>query len=96
MDSIGGVQPFNYSSCARPKPAAASAEESSSGISDGFSKTAGLNTELPNKNNVIQFLGSSGKSSELSSVNEKSFVSPLKLDFPLNGLNSKEFFYIGV
>lgn len=96
MDSIGGVQPFNYSSCVRPKPTATSAEESSSGISDGFSKTAGLNTELPSKTNVMQFLGASGKNSELSSVNEKSFVAPLKFDFPLNGLNSKEFFYIGV
>lgn len=92
MDAISGAKSLSYIQTPRavqPKPA----QEKSAGVSDGFERCADHSSGLLNKADALKFLPSSAKVSEVSQTAAAEAPAGQLL---LNGIQSTEFFYIGI
>ena len=99
MNSVGGLGAFNFNQPSKVAAAQGSVANQSQRITDGFAKTDTQSPGVLNMADVRQLMSSNEKTSDkISSLSAVAFHSSSQIatQLSLNGLNSTEFFYLGL
>lgn len=96
MDSIGGIKPFSYIKNSNPVFTNPPELDKNQSVCDGFAKTNSSDLGLIKQNDWKNFAGTIDNTSNIKNVDSNLSSSFQKYGFELNGINSKQFFYLGI
>ncbi len=95
MDSIGGLRPYSYvPQQKQPLQAQRSYENTNPSVSDGFDKASSKTGDVFSQANALKLLASSESVVSDVKIQDKSTGIVADSDLLLNGLESKQFFYL--
>ncbi len=101
MDSIHGIN--HFSSYISPQhnnlfeKTNINNKPETSSLSDGFEHTKNIDNSVMNQTDALKFLSYADKTEKASQITDSVHVSNIgSFDLSLNGINSKEFLYLGI